>query len=207
MEEPDDAREGHESGDENRADGQSGSDAEDDDGVAPAFLHGERVVLSPADEADLEFARRLINRPAVRKPLRAFEPKTLDDERAWLESLGDGDYGFVVRADGERVGIAGLHEKHRAWGVTELGYFFDPAAWGNGYATDAARQLARYAFDELRYAKVVAPVLATNEASRRVLEKAGFEREGVLRDEAFVDGERVDLHRYGLLATAYREEA
>lgn len=170
------------------------------------FLRGERVTLHPPDEDDLAFAQRLVNDPDVRAGISSVEPKTLDDERQWYESQGDGEYGFVLRADGERVGIAGLHEGHRAWGTAELGYFVDPDHWGNGYATDAARQLVAYAFDERRYAKLMAKAYSHNEASRRVLMKAGFEQEAVLPAEAFVDGERVDIVRFGLLADDWRSE-
>ena len=54
--------------------------------------------------------------------------------------------------------------------------------------------------DQLRLEKLSADALATNPASQRVLEKNGFLEEGRFRDHAFVDGERVDVVRYGLLA-------
>ena len=75
-----------------------------------------------------------------------------------------------------------------------------PDHWGHGYATDAVRCLVRYAFEERRMHKVGADVYAPNEGSRRVLEKVGFEREGVRPDHAFVDGEHVDLYEYRPLA-------
>jgi len=75
-----------------------------------------------------------------------------------------------------------------------------PEEWGNGYATDALTAVCGYAFEERRLNKVYATTYATNPASSRVLEKAGFTREGVLRKEGFVDGDYVDMYRYGLLA-------
>jgi RimJ/RimL family protein N-acetyltransferase len=78
-----------------------------------------------------------------------------------------------------------------------------PSAWGNGYATDALREICRYGFDERRLNKVVARAYETNPASNRVLEKVGFEQEGTFRQEAFVRGEFVDIHRYGLLAAEF----
>ena len=62
------------------------------------------------------------------------------------------------------------------------------------------RTVARYAFEHRRLHRLAADVFAHNEASRRVLEKAGFTEEGALREAAFVDGEYRDLVRYGLLA-------
>ncbi len=85
------------------------------------------------------------------------------------------------------------------FGTAEVGYFFAPDAWGNGYATAAVERVVDYAFEELRLHRVHARVFAFNEGSARVLEKVGFEREGVLREAAYMHGEYVDELRYGLL--------
>lgn len=175
--------------------------------MAPGpFLHGETVSLHPLDEDDLPFARDGINDPRVRSGLAGSTPQTLADERDWYESLGDGDYPFVVCNGDERVGIVGLHEGDEPWGVAEIGYFVEPDHWGEGYATDALRCVVRYAFDERRHNKVEANAYEPNEASQRVLEKVGFAREGVRRDHAFVEGEYVDLYEYGLLANEWRSD-
>jgi RimJ/RimL family protein N-acetyltransferase len=63
--------------------------------------------------------------------------------------------------------------------------------------------MCRYAFAERRLDKVGAAAYETNSGSKRVLEKAGFTREGTLRREAFVGGERVDLVHFGLLADEF----
>ena len=60
-----------------------------------------------------------------------------------------------------------------------------------------------YGFDERRLHKVFARVLEPNSASQRLLDRLGFEREGRLRDQAFVRGEPVDVLRYGLLESAW----
>lgn len=164
-----------------------------------AFLRNDDVELCPVETDDAEFLARVVNDPAVRRGIGADTPIALHDERAWIEDH-DGTHLLVV-ADGDPVGIIGFEEMDpSSWGVAELGYFLDPDAWGNGYATAAAALAVEHAFHERRYAKVVASVYDTNPASARVLEKVGFEREGTLRAEAFIDGARVDVHRYGLLA-------
>ena len=96
------------------------------------------------------------------------------------------------------IGLNGLDEGN---GVAELGYWIAPEAWGNGYATDAARTMTEYAFDQRRLRRVQARVVDFNEASARVLEKAGFEREGVHREAVFLDGEHRDVVWYGRLAS------
>jgi RimJ/RimL family protein N-acetyltransferase len=170
----------------------------------PLFAAGEHVELRPIEEADVPFLQRLMNDPRVREGIGAYEPLNEVAEQEWFESASeDDDVHLLICADGDPVGSIGLHLKHDAWGNAEVGYSVVPSAWGNGYATDALRTLCRYAFDERRLNKVTARAYETNPASNRVLEKVGFEQEGTFRREAYVDGEFVDLHRYGLLAEEF----
>lgn len=164
----------------------------------PVFMRGEDIAFHPVEEEDLEFLQKLINHPEVRRGINATQPLSMADEREWFESE-DHD-GFLVSADGDPVGTIGFTDVIDTWGTAEVGYFFDPDHWGKGYATAAVERLVAYGFEERRFAKIWARVFAFNDASMRVLEKAGFEEEGRLRDHAFADGERVDSVRFGLLA-------
>ena len=167
----------------------------------PVFRDGEVVELCPVETEDVPFVQRVVTDPRVRKGIAASEPMNRVQEREWVESLGDDDgASLLVCVEGDPVGTIGLKPPNEVWGTAEVGYMIDPAQWGNGYATDALRETCGYAFEERRLDKVYATAYATNPASCRVLETVGFEREGVLRDEGFVEGERVDVHRYGLLA-------
>ena len=80
-----------------------------------------------------------------------------------------------------------------------LGYCLADAAWGQGYATEAARALLTWAFDTLDLNRVQAETDTRNAASARVLEKLGFVREGTLRQDCIVNGEVSDSWVYGLL--------
>ena len=173
----------------------------------PAFLQGESVALHTVEVEDVEFLQETINDPRVREGIMAVEPKNRETEREWIESMGEDDaVHLVVVAEEEPVGIVSLKPPDEVWGRVEIGYMIAPSDWDSGYATEAVALLAGYAFEERRLNKVYATVYETNPASARVLEKVGFEREGVLRKEGFVDGEYVDLYRYGLLADDWRAE-
>ncbi|MEF8853649.1 MAG: GNAT family protein [Haloarculaceae archaeon] len=168
---------------------------------SPVFLEGERVTLHPVEEDDAEFLQRLVNDQRIRRGIGATDPVSMVEEREYVESVGEDDGAqFLVRVDAERVGTIGLHDITPTNGNGEIGYFFAPEAWGNGYATDATRTVTQYAFEERRLHKVYARAFAFNDASQRVLEKVGFEQEGRHRDRVFVDGEYVDVYRYGVLA-------
>jgi RimJ/RimL family protein N-acetyltransferase len=168
----------------------------------PVFLDGDRVRLRTIEEADLDFLQRTINDPRVRGSLGATDPVNAEQERAWFEERNEDDdsVSLLVCIEGEAVGTIGLSDLDETWGRAEVGYWIAPDAWGKGYATAAVELLAGYAFDQRRLNKLVAHAYAFNAGSRRVLEKTGFAEEGVHREEAFVDGAFVDIHRYGLLA-------
>lgn len=104
----------------------------------------------------------------------------------------------VVLADGTIQGGGALH--HFDWGreQAEIAYWLFMHARGHGTATKTARFLAEYAFS-LGVHRVEARVFAGNAASERVLERAGFTREGVLRSMPLRIGGRSDQTLYSLL--------
>jgi ribosomal-protein-alanine N-acetyltransferase len=169
----------------------------------PVFLRGEDVTLHPHGEEDVQFLQRLINDPDVWPSLASFEPVTESEEREWIENNDEDGVTLLICVGDEPVGNIGLNGINEAWGLAELGYMIAPEAQGNGYATDAARRIVRYGFEDRRLHKIIANAYETNSASQRVLEKLGFQQEGVLRDQAYVRGEYLDVIRYGLLAEAY----
>lgn len=172
--------------------------------AGPVFLDGEVVDLRTIEHEDVEFMQQLVNDPAVRHSVQNVDPISEQQETEWVDSLSDADGWHFLVCDGEtRVGIIGLNEYDDVWGVAEAGYMIAPEHWDSGYATDALTQLCEYGFAERRLNKVVAKAYETNRASQRVLEKVGFAEEGRLRNEAFVEGEYLDLYRYGLLASEW----
>lgn len=169
----------------------------------PVFLPGETVDLHPIETDDIPFVQRLVNDQRVRTNLAAYAPKNRLQEQQWIESIDDDNVRFLVCVDGDPAGTIALKPPNEVWGVAEIGYMIAPEQWGNGYATAAVALVCQYAFDERRLDKLYALPYATNPASARVLEKIGFELEGTLRNHAFVDGERVDVLHYGLLAEEF----
>lgn len=81
----------------------------------------------------------------------------------------------------------------------ELGYWLGRRHWGQGLATAAVAAFAPWVAEAHGLARLTARVFADNAASRRVLEKCGFTREGVLRRAARKGGRELDVLVYGLL--------
>jgi ribosomal-protein-alanine N-acetyltransferase len=102
-------------------------------------------------------------------------------------------------SDGVFLGWCSFHRWNPDFRSASIGYCFGEAAWGHGYATEAAGELLRWAFDTLDLNRVQAEADTRNVASGRVLEKLGFVREGTLREDCVVSGVVSDSWVYGLL--------
>ena len=112
---------------------------------------------------------------------------------------GSGARLAVELADGTFLGWCELSRWNPTYRSAGLGYIYRQAAWGHGYATEAAHGVLGWAFGTLDLNRVQAEVDTRNPASARVLEKLGFRREGTLREDCVVDGVVSDSWVYGLL--------
>jgi RimJ/RimL family protein N-acetyltransferase len=118
---------------------------------------------------------------------------------------GSGARLAVERAiDGAFIGWCALSRWNPVYRSASLGYCFDSAAWGHGYATEAARALLQWAFDTLDLNRVQAETDTRNGASARVLEKLNFMHEGTLREDCVVNDDASDSWVYGLLRRDWR---
>lgn len=117
-----------------------------------------------------------------------------------IEEEGSGARVAMERAsDGTFVGWCGLTMWNPAYRSASLGYCLEEAAWGRGYATEAARAVLGWAFEALDLNRVQAETDTRNLASARVLEKLGFVHEGTLREDCVVNGDVSDSWVFGLL--------
>ena len=109
--------------------------------------------------------------------------------------------------DGAFIGWCALTRWNPDHRSASMGYCLSDASWGNGYATEAAGALLQWAFDTLDLNRVQAETDTRNLASARVLEKLGFVREGMLREDCVVNGEVSDSWVYGLIRRQWRPDA
>ena len=91
---------------------------------------------------------------------------------------GYGPWTVIEKASGQIVGFGGLLDDpfDPGWGV-EVAYHFSPAVWGRGYATELTNHCLYVAAEQLRVSEISAFAHPDNTASRRVLEKTGFQRQ------------------------------
>ncbi|MBK0035339.1 GNAT family N-acetyltransferase [Erwinia sp. S43] len=106
---------------------------------------------------------------------------------------------LVVRRkeDGEAVGLIGTNAEWAPYRQAEVGYSLLSRYFGLGYGSEALAALCEYLFRECEFHKLKAQVVEGNWASRRVLEKNGFELEGTLRDNYLLRGHWVNDWLFG----------
>jgi ribosomal-protein-alanine N-acetyltransferase len=126
-------------------------------------------------------------------------PYTLNDAEGFLSVVlrQDPRVAFAVATQREAIGGIGLDvgaDVHRF--SAELGYWLAEPFWGRGLMTEAVKQFTAWTFEHLEVHRIHASVFATNAASIRVLEKAGFQREGHLRASVFKQGRILDQFLY-----------
>jgi RimJ/RimL family protein N-acetyltransferase len=142
-----------------------------------AVIETARLVLRAPREADAKAIKSLINDRRVAENMASIpHPYTLKDARTFIEAAKGKPLFVITLSDGKLIGGCGgtYRSDH-----PELGYWLGAPHWGNGYATEAARALVDYCFGELGYDELLAGARVANPASRRVLEKCGFQWTGV----------------------------
>jgi RimJ/RimL family protein N-acetyltransferase len=126
-------------------------------------------------------------------------PYRQSDARSWvrLASTEGLNQVFAIDVDGFVVGAIGIRPRDDVYALTaELGYWLGEEFWNRGIITEAVIAVTQYAFETLGMARVDAEVFEWNPASMRVLEKAGFVKEGVLRKSAYKNRQIIDQILY-----------
>ena len=133
--------------------------------------------------------------------------KSIDDTKKFINFVLDGykknkHLGFVAeRKDDKKViGTVGFNEFFYDHDKSEISYTFGTKYWGKGYATEAAKKIVAFGFNELGLNKIQAYVFVPNEASKKVLKKVGMQFEGLSRQaRKNLDGKYLDLELYAIL--------
>lgn len=131
-------------------------------------------------------------------------PQSAEAVRQWAQQEAtrkpeDDHFRFVIENErGEIVGDLTTHDCHRRVGAFSYGISIRHDQRRQGYAAEAIRLVLRYYFQELRYQKVTVSIYSFNEASIRLHESLGFQREGCLRRTVFTNGQHYDELIFGL---------
>jgi [ribosomal protein S5]-alanine N-acetyltransferase len=166
-------------------------------------LETARLKLRPYSNDDIAQLVPLIGaREVAATTLRIPYPYTEKDAREFLALLAEDPnrmwLAIALRGDGRQIGGMGLtvDAKHQH---AELGYWLGVPYWGKGYATEAAREMLRYGFEDLHLHRIFASHFNNNPASGRILKKLGMRYEGCQREHSRKWDQFLDSELYGML--------
>jgi len=164
-------------------------------------LRSERLVLEPVARENAKVLWRLMQSAH----LREFQdvPRYTRDEferrvasrpkRFDVDSVGRFEWLVVLTATKQAVGWVSLRTAERTRGTAEIGYSIVSTFRRNGYATEAAREIVRFAFEESELQRLEACCVPANVTSLRLLANLGFAETAVQRHGAIVRGVPVDI--------------
>lgn len=162
-------------------------------------LETGRLTLRAPDLEDAKAIAALANDRRIAENTRRIpHPYTRADAEAFIKGsqTPGGEMALMIMLrDGTLIGGCGLGLLDGP--APEIGYWLGVSYWGQGYATEAVRALVDYAFTELDHTALQAGARVTNPASRRTLEKCGFQWTGVglCRIRAIASSAPIDLFR------------
>jgi len=165
-------------------------------------LQGRDLKLRRLTAADAPKLTTYANNPKIAANLmdRFPNPYTLESAHWFINyaAENEGESVFAIDWGEGLIGVISLIFKPDIYAASvELGYWLGEPFWGQGIIPEAIGLIVKHAFEDLQHSRVYANVFHTNPASRRVLEKAGFEREGIARKAIVKNGRILDVWTYG----------
>ncbi|WP_282204088.1 GNAT family N-acetyltransferase [Kitasatospora fiedleri] len=170
-------------------------------------LRTDRLLLRPFTAEDVNDTRAACSDELTRRWLPLPDPYTTEHAASWctdvshrLRTSGDGIHFAVTDGDsGQLLGTVGLKKTDWPARVSEVGYWTAPWARGRGVTVEATRALGEWLLGEQGFQRLQLFAATGNTASQRVAEKAGFQKEGVLRNAGYIHTGRVDLYVFSLV--------
>ena len=177
---------------------------EEDDDVFP-FIEGETIDIIAGNSKWANLNCKWRNNPKVRQYSRNIWPQTLEEAKKRFEPLPDkqmrDSIKFTIYHKQSKRPIGRIGFSRIDWVSRNANIFAiigEPEYWGKGIAGEASKLMINYGFTELNLHKIFAGVFTPNKRSLRAAEKLGFEKESVLKEEMYVDGQYHDVHRFAL---------
>jgi len=167
---------------------------------------GVDCIIRKWNISDKERLAAMLNNQKVQDNLRdglpyPYTPADAEEYIAFMLAADETQtFAFAITAEVAVIGSIGVFRRSNIhFRTAELGYYIGEPYWGKGYATSAVKQVYRYVFAHSDIIRIFAEPFAYNKASCRVLEKAGFQLEGILRSNAVKNGKVLDMKLYALV--------
>jgi RimJ/RimL family protein N-acetyltransferase len=170
------------------------------------LLEGKNVNLRIFEKEDLPLFAEWANKPEVFGEYNPLHQMSKTEAEKIFESPLEEKLFIVEKKDGSKIGfVTHFYVLHVAGRQLEIGYSLLPNERGKGYCSEAIKIMVDYLFLSKDVGRIQAQTDPRNVASQKVLEKAGFKREGTLRRSFFMRGEWRDAYIYSILREEWKE--
>ncbi len=166
------------------------------------MLPGKKVNLNLVEKTDLHILKEWLNSPDFVGEFEPITQETLGDLEKQYDNLAGGQWFFVEKKDRTKIGYI-AHFKSK--GCIAIGYMLVPDERGKGYGGEAVQLMVDYLFLTKDTVRIQAETHPENILSQKVLEKAGFTKEGNIRKSFFSGGVYRDTAMWSILREEWKE--
>lgn len=166
-----------------------------------SLLEGKNVNLRIVEREDLSIIKEWDNEIGIMGEYEPIIQETKADLEKQYDKLTEGQWFFIEKKDGTQIGFIAHFASHG----TVIGYAVLPSERRKGYGSEAIRIVVDYLFLSKNIVRIQAETHPQNIASQRVLEKAGFRKEGIMRQSFFSRGVFRDTAMFSVLRQEWRE--
>jgi len=174
-------------------------------------LETERLILRKLRIGDSSDIYEYASDPEVSKYVTWNTHRSPDDSAGFIRyTLGRydrdeaGEWGIVLKETNKLIGSFGFIWVESAQYCGQIGYVISRRYWNRGLMTEAVKRLIDFGFDEMGLNRIEAVHILENEASGKVMSKAGMMPEGVQRSKVFVKGSFYDVRIYAIIKSDIR---
>jgi len=167
------------------------------------LLEGKNVNLRIMEKEDLPLVVEWANSSEFGGEYEPLEQVSYTEVEKWHDNLGSEEKWFVIeKKDGTKIGQI-FHSPRGPYFA--IGYKLLPKERNKGYCTEAVKIIVDYLFLSRNLVRIQAETNPKNIASQKVLEKAGFKKEGLIRKSVYIRGKWQDGVLYSILREEWKE--
>lgn len=177
--------------------------------ITDKMLKGKQIYLRQIEMSDCnDNYVRWLNDPEVNQYLETkWSEQNLDSIREFVNSQKINTHSVlfaIVSNQGRHIGNIKIGPVHPRYNHADISYFIgEKEHWHKGIATEAIALVCDFGFNELSLNRIEAGAYDCAIGSWRALEKCGFKREGIFREQVFFNDRYIDVYRYAILRSEY----
>jgi RimJ/RimL family protein N-acetyltransferase len=161
-------------------------------------IKGNKISLRSLEKEDVEYLVKYTNNPELNKYSGPYIASTVEGANKYIDECNKGIeekkyFRFGMYKNSHKlVGVIGFFDLDDKLKKGEVGFWVAKEYWGNGYATEALNLMTKYIFEELYFHKIFVFFHEKNSAVARILEKCGYEKEGLAKNSVYNGSEYYD---------------